>query len=225
MRKLANKFFIIIFFAGCLPLATPSLCAGETAEIGVKNIIPRLQNDTLKVSAEFVNLFSEKIIGTIRSGLPSIVQIELKLIDPRGRQIARKFISRSIEYDIWGEKYYLIRNGRKKTFQNFAEAEKACTQLQDEKLFFRKNGPDDKAYTVQIRVGIIPISSGQAEKVSDWIMDPNQTEETVASDNRTTGFELNINKLISFFVGKKKGSKYVSGWVASKPFRWKDLIR
>jgi len=221
---LANNFFIIIFFAGCLPLAIPNLLAGESADIGVKNIVPRLENDTLKVSAEFVNLFSEKIIGTIQSGLPSIVQVELKLLDSRRRQITRKFISTSIEYDIWGEKYYLTRNGRKQTFESFAEAEKACTRLQDEKLFIRTNRWDDKAYTVQIRVGIIPISSGQAEKVTDWIMDPNQTEETVASDNRTTGFELNINKLISFFVGKKKGSKYVSGWVASPPFRWKDLI-
>jgi len=224
LRKLANKLFFIIFFAGYLPLAIPNLPAGESANIGVKNIVPRLQNDTLIVSAEFVNIFSRRIIGTIQSGLPSIIQIEIKLLDSRGRQMARKFISTSVEYDIWGEKYYIVRNGKRKSFADFAAVEEVCTRLRDEKLFFRTDPRDENNYRVEIRVGIIPISSRQAEKVTDWIMDPNQTEETVASDNRTTGFELNINRLISFFVGKKKGSKYVSKWTSSRPFRWKDLV-
>jgi len=80
-------------------------------------------------------------------------------------------------------------------------------------------------YTIQIRVGIVPISAHQANKVSYWLENPNQSEEAVASDNRASGFSLNINKLVSFFVSNKKGSQFSSKWFSSRPFRLTELTR
>jgi len=203
-----------------LVFATPVRTA---AQIRVEQIVPSLRNDTLAVSARFTNLFSKKIIGTIQSGLPSIIQIELRLLDSRKNQLARRHISKSIAYDIWDEKYKIRHDGGEVTLARFEQVRAVSAILEKEGLISRRKLATAGPYVCQVRVGIIPISARQAERVTDWLLDPNETEERVASENRTSGFELNISKLLSFFVSKKKGSKYISPWFSSKPFRLHDL--
>ncbi len=224
MRKFVNNFFSIAFLFAYAPVAALALQGGDSGKIGIQSIVPQLHNDSLAVSAKFVNLFSNKIVGTIQSGLPSIIQVEIKLLESNRKQIARKLISKSIEYDIWEEKYKISENGLAHAYSDFSKVKKMCTEIHAEDLLFKTQMKTGKAYIIQVRVGIIPISAHQAGKVTDWLMDPNQTEEAVASQNRTTGFELNINKLVSFFVSKKKGSKYISRWYSSKPFQPNELV-
>lgn len=222
MRTFANRF--CLFFT-LLPLFARAAVPfpGGSGEIRVKSITPALKNDSLVVSATFENLFSPKIVGTIQSGLPSIIQIEMRLLDAHGRHLGRKFLTRNIEFDIWEEKYMIRENGHTRTFLRFEEVQKEMRALSREPLATRRVLRAGATYTVQLRVGIIPISARQAGKVTDWLQDPNQTEERLASENRTSGFELNINKLVSYFIGKKKGSRYISGWFKSQPFRLDDL--
>jgi hypothetical protein len=81
-----------------------------------------------------------------------------------------------------------------------------------------------KNYDLRIRVGITPISALQANRISDWLQEPHQTEEQVASDDRSGGFKLNLNKLISFFVNRNKKSEYTSAWHKSRTFTREELI-
>lgn len=222
MRSFVKKFFYI-FLICTIPLDSTLALAEDDNKIRVRQITPELANGYLKVSVNFENLFSDRIVGTIQSGLPSIIQIEIKLYDSRNKSIFRKLISKTISYDIWEERYSIKNADTSTTFTEFEEVKHNGSRLRNETLTESKNLDENSDYTLRIRVGIIPISARQAEKVTDWLLDPNQTEEYLASENRSSGWQLNINKLVSFFVSSRKKSHYTSEWYSSSKFRIRDL--
>lgn len=219
MRKFVTGSFILILISVTFPLLA-FVQAGS--EILVERITPGLSGDSLVVSADFKNLFSRKIVGTIQSGLPSIVEIQIKLFEGT-KQIVRKPISRSIEFDVWEERYRVRSPDTTQVYFEFEQVKQAANRLMNVFLISKALLAATKNYTIQIRVGIIPISAHQANKVSYWLENPNQSEEAIASDNRSSGFSLNINKLVSFFVNKKKGSQFSSKWFSSRSFRLAEL--
>ena len=175
------------------------------------------------VSASFHNLFSKKIIGTIQSGLPSIVNVEVKLIEGEKNQIVHRLISRSISFDIWQERYAVATANRVRTFTNFENVKHVSSQLDNVFLVPDTLLEIHKQYNVRIRVAIIPISSRQGAKVDDWLIDPNQTEERLASEDRSSGFKFTLSNLVSFFVRDRRQSRYNSEWFSSKPFTTNTL--
>ncbi|TDI89444.1 MAG: DUF4390 domain-containing protein [Caldithrix sp.] len=219
MRKFVTGSFILILISVTFPLLA---FAQAGSEILVERITPGLSGDSLVVSADFKNLFSRKIVGTIQSGLPSIVEIQIKLFEGT-KQIVRKPISRSIEFDVWEERYRVRSPDTTQVYFEFEQVKQAANRLMNVFLISKALLAATKNYTIQIRVGIIPISAHQANKVSYWLENPNQSEEAIASDNRSSGFSLNINKLVSFFVNKKKGSQFSSKWFSSRSFRLAEL--
>jgi len=219
LRKFVTGSFILILISVTFPLLA---FAQAGSEILVERITPGLSGDSLVVSADFKNLFSRKIVGTIQSGLPSIVEIQIKLFEGT-KQIVRKPISRSIEFDVWEERYRVRSPDTTQVYFEFEQVKQAANRLMNVFLISKALLAATKNYTIQIRVGIIPISAHQANKVSYWLENPNQSEEAIASDNRSSGFSLNINKLVSFFVNKKKGSRFSSKWFSSRSFRLAEL--
>ncbi len=218
MRKFVKEFFLFLILAGL-----PSLAVAQTGgEIRVERITPKLSGDSLLVSADFKNLFSRKIVGTIQSGLPSIVEIQIKLLEG-SKQIVSKPISRSIEFDVWEERYLVRSPDTTIVYLEFEQVKQVTNRLLNAVLISKGLLTATKNYTIQMRVGIVPISARQANKVSYWLENPNQSEEAVASDNRASGFSLNINKLVSFFVSNKKSSQFSSKWFSTRPFRLLDL--
>lgn len=222
MSTVAKKLLSVYLVLTALNPA-PFLLAQNDSEIRVEQIIPSIRDRTLAVSAEFRNLFSKKITGTIQSGLPSIIQIEIRLQDGKGKSVLRKRLTRTVSYDIWEERYTVLAEDSAYVFTDFEAAKEASQRLDNEALPPLRGVNDNQRYVVQIRVGIVPISTRQAEKVTDWLLDPNQTEEAIASENRASGFQLNLNKLVSFFVSSKKKSSYASEWFSSTKFRLRDL--
>lgn len=217
MRAIAtNAVFSLLL------LITGIARGSEGDAIRVERIMPRISKNQLVVSATFTNLFSNKIVGTIQSGLPSIIQIEIKLRDNAARQLAHRLLVRSISYNVW-ENRYTIRDDSTHFYSDLEEVKRVSSSIDSVVIAPAAELRTAASYQVQLRVAIIPISSIQSKKVTDWLLDPNQTEETIASDDRAGGFKLNLSNLISYFVGEKKQSQYSSDWHSSPPFRIEDL--
>jgi hypothetical protein len=192
--------------------------AQPSGEIRIDHIVATLAQDSLCISATLHNLFSRKIIGTIQSGLPSIINAEVKLMDNVKKQVLHKLISRSISYDIWEEEYSLATEETVKTFRDFESVKRAGSRLTQFPLIAANFLRAQAIYSVRIRVAIIPISAGQGAKVNEWLLYPNQTEEGFASDDRSSGFKFTLGNLISFFVRDRRRSRYNSDWFSSEPF-------
>ena len=223
MRPFATKVFFLFLILNLQSLP-PVVFGGDDQQIRVENMTPQIRNGRLVVSADFRNLFSTRIVGTIQSGLPSIVQIEIKLRNASNKTVFRRLISRRISYDIWEERYTIAGDDTVRVLTDFQAVKAQSSRLEKEAITPPAALDTSQPYTIEIRAGIVPISTAQAEKVMDWLLDPNQTEEYLASENRASGFELNLNKLVSFFVSRKK-STYTSGWYKSNKFRIRDLKR
>ncbi|MFQ5866069.1 MAG: DUF4390 domain-containing protein [bacterium] len=197
--------------------------AGEGGDIRVHQIKPGLNHGHLTVSAVFQNLFSPKIVGTIQSGLPSIVEIEIRLLQTGKSNVVSKRMTRSISYNIWEERYSIQSEDTTQFCYELEKAKSLSSHLDQVALIQRSLLDAAAQYLIQMRVGIIPISSRQGARVTDWLLDPNQTEEDLASEDRSSGFKLNLSNLISFFIGGKKRSQYSSDWYSSNTFRITDL--
>jgi hypothetical protein len=223
LKKFDKGLHFFLFLTFAIALNSHRGFPGEGGEIRVQNIEPSLNQNYLAVSAVFQNLFSPKIVGTIQSGLPSIIEIEIKLLQEDKRSVLHKRFTRTISYNIWEERYTINSEDTTNTFYDFEEAKKFSSEFKNLALIEKNNLDENAKYKFLIRVGIIPISTMQAEKVTDWLRDPNQSEEYLASDDRASGFKLNLNKLVSFFVGNKKRSQYSSSWYSSDAFRIKEL--
>ncbi len=206
-----------------IALLSGPLAFAQSDDIWVERIAPVLQDSVLAVSVEVKNLFSPRITGTIQSGLPSIIQIEIRLEDDGGQEVAYKFISRQISYDIWEERYTVDGGDTVLVFSEFDSVMAFGRRLDLEALTPVAELDARQTYVVQVRAGIVPISTRQAERVSDWLLDPNQTEERIASEQRSSGFELNLNKLVSFFVNRNSKPDFASSWFSSRKFRIYDL--
>ncbi|MCG8606721.1 DUF4390 domain-containing protein [bacterium] len=212
----ATKRLLVGFFL-CVTQTIP-VAAQPGNAIRIDQIVPTLTNDSLRISATFHNLFSRKIIGTIQSGLPSIINAEVRLMDNVKKEILHKLISRSISYDIWEEEYSLATEDTVETFRDFESVKRAGSRLTQFPLVMGSLLKFGTQYRVRIRVAIIPISAGQGAKVNEWLLDPNQTEEGFASDDRSSGFKFTLGNLLSFFVRDRRRSRYNSDWFSSQPF-------
>ena len=50
-------------------------------------------------------LFSERIVGTIQSGLPAVVEVFYLLVETSGNTIEKGVHSYALKYDIWDDTY------------------------------------------------------------------------------------------------------------------------
>jgi len=221
LRRVANRLlFVLVVFSQIKPaLAFP----GGGEKIRIEHVTPRLVNRHIAVSAEFANLFSDKIVSTIRSGLRSVIQIEIQLRSDLQKELFHKRILRTISYDIWEQRYAVSSADTTLFVTAFDEAKRLGSRLDDESLMPIEEWNGSGKFFIRMKVGINPISTRQAERASDWLLDPNQEQEYLASENRSSTFEVNLNRLVSFFISSRKQSDYISDWFVSPAFRISDL--
>lgn len=223
MKRIAKGLFqfptiLISFLAGPLLAHT-----GNGGDIRIDQIQPAIVNTKLAVSARFHNLFSPRIVGTIQSGLPSVVKIDIKLLDARKKNVWHKKVVHSISYNIWEERYFIRDSDSTQTYTSLDTLKRCASRLNRELLLPVARLSRFTSYFIKMRVEIVPISVSQGEKVADWLSNPNQTEESLASQERSSGFKVNLSKLVSFFVERKKPSQFSSSWFPSKFFKIEDL--
>jgi len=214
LQKFVAHTSVIILFV-LLPLNGRKVLS-DSKEIRVEQISPFFQNDSLAVSARFVNLFSSKVTGTIQSGLPAIVQIEIKLESGR-KKIFRKSVTKTIEYNIWENRYKVSCNNQVSFFSDFERVRKSTCDLRNQQFIHKQNLISGKPYVLQIRVSVTPISELSASLFTFWLRESN--ELGLILDSKKARSNFNLNNLIWFFINRKKPSQYRSGWRSSKTFR------
>lgn len=216
MKTIQNIILIISIFS----IFTTNIAAEQ---IAVQEITPYTKQGWLCVEIRLNNLFSEKIIGTIQSGLPSIIDVKLKLVKKTNKTILSKSISIEITHNIWTETYTIKRDHHTETVQDFQIVKKKCSSFKIESVIalVRLRQKDEYAFSVKIEIN--PISSKQSEKIQDWIMDSTPTEVELTSTNRTNVISFNLSKLIKFFFGKKEASENSSKWTISNVFKLNEL--
>lgn len=209
MRRPWNaKLFFMLLFAASTSAQTPRIVS-----------LVAKTDSNLAVTVQLAEIFSAKIVGTIRSGLPAVIRFDFRLIEEPDNEIRQTTRSLHILYDLWNERYRLRFNGREQFVSDFAEMQKNCENIEDSNLMPRQWLSSQKSYRLRLQIAVIPISTKQNQQLQDWLESSEATEESSPGEERANEFRFNLSKFLSFFVGKKDRPLGTSEWVWSPPFR------
>ncbi len=207
MLKVRRTGFLFIFVM--------VLCTGMQAGEGARvvQVRPFLAGDSLHVLIRSEQVFDEKITGTIKSGLPCLVEVEIELRDAAGRVLERAREPFRISYDIWEEKYQLQSRDSTRIFVDFARIRRYFTVFRSAAIVPLRALATAQRYRLRVRIGVAPISSRQSRKLSGWLEAGGQkSEEDITSEERSSGFRVNVSVLVSWFLGNTKKRTHYSPW-------------
>ena len=204
---------------------------GAEERILVADIEPELIDGRLAVSATCQNLFSPKNISTLQSGLPAVVRIDIRLMEEneveslfsgKGAEYESVHtieVVKSISYNIWDERYTIRCGEETAVFSEFPQAEQMISQVERRDLMAIAPLKPTSTYAIRMRVRIIPISAEQESRIADWLRHPDRLDTDLGAEEEDRRVQLDVNRLISVFWGKKKQARNRSAWHISRPFR------
>ena len=156
-------------------------------------------------------LFSERITGTVKSGLPAVVDLFYYFSTLDGSTVADNVLSFSLRYDVWEDIYSIEAPDTTLKFPTFVEMQQAIENLHRLKLVSLDSLDSDRSYRVQMSILINPLRGADREKIAGWVSENMRTSE----DDSWRGQVLNLNELISHFFSRERGVVNQSSWYKS----------
>ncbi|MBN2000516.1 DUF4390 domain-containing protein [candidate division KSB1 bacterium] len=217
-----------IFVSICLFLSLSfRLWADGSSSIYIDRIQPVITNGRLFVTAEFSNLLSQKMQATIQSGLTSIVKVDITVYEHRkgenlfsGKaEVCSITALSSISYNVWDEYYYVKYPDTALVFDNFKDAQKNIGRLSIP-VINESQLEQSIAYSIRMRVEIIPIAA-DFDQVNAVLGE--SIKETKSAMEKSQGFTLSMNNLLSLFGRKSFKGENMSDWFFSNSFTRSDL--
>ncbi|MGH7496536.1 MAG: hypothetical protein ACREOO_29655 [bacterium] len=210
MRRPLTTIFCLI-----LCLAWP--LGAQQPKIRGLNAMPRGERVIARMRLE--NLFAPKIVSTIRSGLPAIVQHDFRLLAENGKEKGRALQTLEVKYDIWAQRFRLAFPDTVRIAATFEEAERMLQDFEMPVLFMPALDRSS-TYRLRLRVVVIPISAEQNRQLLQRLAANDFEVDNTTTEAGRSGFSLDLSSLISFFFAGEERAHGASDWVASPPFRW-----
>lgn len=188
--------------------------AGDDSRPAILEIEVYSRNGNLTCDITSSGVFSERIIGTVESGLPAVVQLFYHLMESSGRPVEEGVDSYLLEYDVWDDVYSVT--GRDSTLylpslesmRSLIENMKSITVVPVEKML------SQRSYVVQVSVAVNPLGGADREEVTGYVM---QSVSRRGSSWHEQVFS--VNDLIEHFFSGEEDSQMRSKWFKSEPFR------
>lgn len=194
-----------------LMLFAPSLAA-QSNTLKILQVRTFTDKNLAGLEIVFAPFFTEKVTGTIQSGLPSMLEIEFVIKNKKRKTLFRKVVFRRISYNIWEEKYRIDGADSSQFFKEFSDLQKACILLKTKPILPRKILLKEHASVAMISAQLRLISSSQSRKLAGWLDRSEQTIETISSDEQSSGFRLNFSALVSMFMGNSPKHNNRNRW-------------
>lgn len=200
--------------------------AKDEKVIRINDINAELNGKHLVVSARCEHLFSEKTISTIQSGLPTLVQFEIRLLESNqteqlfksNKTILNLPLARTITYDLWNEKYVYKTEDSTYYLSDLEKVKAVASTITQKQLIEASKLNSGEEYSVEIRVQIVPISAEQSAKIATWLETSQHDVPMMTADETSSNFTFSVEKLVSLFVGQKNRTHNSSDWYRSESF-------
>jgi len=194
---------IVLFFLQTNPLP------GQDYQIN--NVLPYLINDSIKIDLSVQNFLEGEIRKTLLTGIPITIEFQFHLKDENQALVTSCSRNCKLGYDVWEEYFQLLcLDENEKSFRELQEVATWFGQIEGIHLAPVEMLSKDKKYYIQVKVYVTLMSGKQSEQIKWWIQNSELTEEDKTSQERSTGFRLNLNKLVQlFFTRGEKSRQYV----------------
>lgn len=150
-------------------------------------------------------IFSERITGTVKSGLPAIVELIYSFETRGGKAVASGIHSFELGYDVWEDVYSVTAGDSTSTFAGPGGFDKMKAAVEHvSRVPIAPAGGLDAAleYTITLTVAVHPLTGTEKRRVEGFV------EESMGARSHETWREqaLSINELINRFFSRDKGA-------------------
>ena len=194
------------------------LIGGVSRPVHAEDPHPDISRVSLAVDQGYIlgdvtssGLFSERITGTVKSGLPAVVDLFYYFSNLDGSTVAENVLSFSLRYDVWDDIYSIEAPDTTLSFSTFSEMQQAIENLHQLKLISLDSLDSNRSYRVHMSIIINPLRGVDREKIAGWVSENMRTSE----DDSWHGQVLNLNELISHFFSRERGVVNQSSWYKS----------
>lgn len=220
MGELLKKSARWGIYAGLLLLLAPFRPAAQ--EWRLSDVQPYRSGDSLTLRFSSSHLLRSDIRKSLLAGLPLIMEIHISLT--RGQQpVATVRRTYRIRYNVWEESFTLWAPGGPRRFTTLPALETALSRFDGLLRAPLKSLPPDGEYRFWIEARLALLTRRQSRVLEDWMEKGAPLEEELPSQERSTGFKLNLNRLIQMFMGSKEKQPEYRTEAVSAPFRPEQL--
>jgi len=170
----------------------------------VEEIEPQRHGDLLTCHVRTSNLPGARISSSIRSGLPSSIEMDVEVFDENGDVIAGNRVSYRIAFDLWEEFFQVTGGGDEQRFDALATLESYLADFPRIPVApISALHPDDR---LRIRVGLHlhPIAPAETDRLGDWAAGDEPSDRYDPEGSRAF---VSFGKIIRYFYrGARDGA-------------------
>lgn len=219
IRLLSISLFIFYLIAGP---AGPG--EGYAQDFQISQVMVHQEEDSLTVGFSLDNFFTGKFLRTLQSGITLQTEVQVNLLDQQDKTVAERLLAGRVGYDVW-EQMYLLEGmgGPFQRFSSLPELKEKFSTINNLCLWDINNLMPAVSYRCRVRVKVILLNREQSEKLKWWLQGSDPTEEDSPSQERSTGFKLNINQLVQLFFNRDDNPEEYTREETTRLFRMEDL--
>lgn len=200
------------------------LLPGHPQDYRITTVLPYLHDDSLAVAVTLKNFPEGKIRKTLLAGIPLDLGLSLSLLNSAQQAVDVRNYTGKILYDVWEEHFQIKGLGKNNPgFNSLDQLEKWFADLSDLTLIPASRIKDDEFYQVKVHMNVVILGKKQGQELSSWLRKSDQTEEDIGTEERSTGFRLNLNQLIQIFFSGEDKQEIFQATALSAKFSLKDL--
>jgi hypothetical protein len=210
MQRLRKMVGMVLHKRALFILCVLSILFGDgSAFAGEADIPPSIlavhlyiSNDIVKGDIKSTGLFSDRIAGTIQSGLPAVVEFFYSLEARNRGPVKRGVLSYELTYDVWDDFYSVEGTDTVRTYPTYTAMTQAVQNLRYIALVPVHAMESEGEYSIHLGVAINPLRGSDRKKIAGWV-----GENARGAANESWREQvLNLNDLIQHFFTKRKDS-------------------
>jgi hypothetical protein len=153
-------------------------------------------------------IFTDRIAGTIQSGLPAVVELLYRLVTKEDKTVSRGLHAYGLRYDVSENRYFVEGDDGTEQFATFEGMTGAIEHLHDIAIIPLARLDRGTAYAVQFRIAVHPLHGMEAQRITGWV------SEQMRNDTGDSWREnvLNLNELIQHFFAPDADTANRSKW-------------
>jgi hypothetical protein len=186
--------------------------ASALAPQGGRPVIEKVRlytdGDSLLCDVTSSGLLGERIAGTVRSGLPAVVELFYDLSSKGRGGPVKGMRSWSLRYDVWENVYSVSDGDTTVTLSSIESMERMVSRLEGISIVPLSRLAAGRDFTVKLCIAVNPLSGTGSRRLDGWV------DESVSSERDNTWREqvLSINDLIAHFFSRGRGAANRSDW-------------
>lgn len=210
-----------VALAVCGPVGARAGAVGAGSEARIESVHPGRSGNLLTCQMHAAHLPGPRILSSLRSGLPSGIELVLELLDAEEHRVAGNCISLRIAFDLWEEVFRIQGLGEERRFADedaFAAYLSSPPRLPVAPLKLLEPG---ERFRIRIDLLLHPVAREETDRLGEWMAgDVGEADggATGSSDGREVFVDL--GQVIRFFY---KGSRRSSAQQAEGLSPWFTL--